>query len=130
MAVLPGVNSFMKKPVLIVFLALFLCLIMSACSSMLMGGSASGSASLGADKRTAQQVNDDNSITATIRSRYAQDSAVGAANLSVETYAAAVTLKGAVTSFAVRDRAVSIARNTDKVRSVNNQISVNTSNKR
>jgi osmotically-inducible protein OsmY len=115
----------MKKPILIVCL----CLTMSACSSMLMGGSASGTTSLGADKRTAQQVSDDNAITATIRSRYAQDSTIGAANLSVGTYAATVTLKGTVASFAVRDRAVSIARNTDKVRSVNNQISVNTNNK-
>jgi osmotically-inducible protein OsmY len=115
----------MKKPILIVCL----CLMMSACSSMLIGGSASGTTSLGADKRTEQQVSDDNAITATIRSRYAQDSAIGAANLSVETYAATVTVKGTVTSFAVRDRAVSIARNTDKVRSVNNQISVNTNNK-
>jgi osmotically-inducible protein OsmY len=117
----------MKKPILIVFL--FLCLMMSACSSMLMGGSASGTTGLGADKRTAQQVTDDNAITATIRSRYAQDSALGAANLAVETYVATVTLKGTVTSFAIRDRAVSIARNTDKVRGVNNQILVNTNNK-
>ena len=118
----------MKKQILIVSLFLFLCLMMSACSSMLMGGAASGTASLGADKRTAQQVSDDNAITATIRSRYAQDSALGAANVAVETYAATVTLKGTVPSFAIRDRAVSIARNTDKVRGVNNQIAVNTNN--
>jgi osmotically-inducible protein OsmY len=114
----------MKRPILIVCL----CLLTSACSSMLMGGSASGTTGLGADKRSTQQVTDDNSITATIRSRYAQDSAISAANISVETYAATVTLKGTVASFAMRDRAVSIARNTDKVRGVNNQILVNTGN--
>ncbi len=96
---------------------------------MLVGGSASGTTSLGADKRTAQQVADDNAITGTVKSRYAVDSAIGAANLTVETYAATVTLKGTVASFAIRDRAVSIARNTDKVRSVNNQILVNSNNK-
>ncbi|HSD70106.1 MAG TPA: BON domain-containing protein [Woeseiaceae bacterium] len=106
-----------------------LCLVTSACSSMLMGGSASGTTGLGKDNRTAQQLADDNAITATIRSRYAQDSAISAAKLSIETYMGAVTLKGTVPSFAVRDRAVSIARNTDKVRSVNNQIAVNTNNK-
>jgi osmotically-inducible protein OsmY len=115
----------MKKAILIACL----CLVMSACSSMLMGGSASGTTGLGTDKRTAQQVSDDNAITATVKSRYAQDSALGAANVIVETYAATVTLKGTVASFAIRDRAVSIARNTDKVRSVNNQISVNTNQK-
>lgn len=94
-----------------------------------MGGSASGTTGLGSDSRTQQQVSDDNAITATIRSRYAQDSAISAANLSVQTYMAVVTVKGTVSSFAVRDRAVSIARNTDKVRSVNNQILVNSNNK-
>ena len=115
----------MKRAILIASL----CLVTSACSSMLMGGSASGTTGLGSDNRTAQQLTDDNAITATIRSRYAQDSAIGAANLSVETYMGTVMLKGTVASFAVRDRAVSIARNTDKVRNINNQISVNTNNK-
>jgi osmotically-inducible protein OsmY len=119
-----GVNLFMKNAILI----LSLCLAMSACSSMLMGGSASGTTDLGEDRRTSRQVSDDNAITATIRSRYAMDTAIGAAKVSIETYAGTVTLKGTVPSFAIRDRAVSIARNTDKVRSVNNQILVNTNN--
>jgi osmotically-inducible protein OsmY len=115
----------MKNAVFIVCL----CMTMSACSSMLMGGSASGTTDLGADRRTSQQVSDDNAITATIKSRYALDSAIGSADVTVDTYAGTVTLKGTVASFATRDRAVSIARNTDKVRNVNNQILVNTNNK-
>jgi hyperosmotically inducible protein len=94
---------------------------------MLMGGSATSTTGLGTDKRTSQQLTEDNTITATIRSRYALDSSIKSANISVDTYTGIVTLKGAVNGFDVRDRAVSIARNTDKVRSVNNQIIVNTS---
>jgi hyperosmotically inducible protein len=94
---------------------------------MLMGGSATSATGLGTDKRTSQQLTEDNTITATIRSRYALDSSIKSANISVDTYTGIVTLKGAVNGFDVRDRAVSIARNTDKVRSVNNQIIVNTS---
>ena len=93
---------------------------------MLMGGGASGSTGLGGDKRTSQQTSEDNAITATIRSRYSQDTAISSANVKVSTYLRDVTLTGTVGSFAVRDRAVSIARNTDKVRAVNNQIQVNT----
>lgn len=106
---------------------LCLCLLLGACSSMLMGGSATSTTGSGTDNRTSQQLTEDNAITATIRSRYALDSAIKTANISVETYTGIVTLKGAVNGFDVRDRAVSIARNTDKVRSVNNQIIVNTS---
>ena len=102
------------------------CGLLGACSSLLLGGSASGGPALGADSRTAAQVTEDNAITATIRSRYSADTALGAANLGVSTYQRTVTLSGTVKAFDVRDRAVQIARNTDKVRSVDNQIRVDT----
>jgi osmotically-inducible protein OsmY len=103
------------------------CLLSSACSSMLLGGSATGNPSLGHDPRTAQQLSDDNAITSSIKTRYHVDSVIGKASVGVATYMGTVTLSGTVGSFDVRDRAVSIARNTDKVGSVNNQILVNSS---
>jgi len=93
---------------------------------MLLGGASSGSPGLGGDRRTALQMSEDNAITAAIRSRYNMDTAVSAANIGVLTYMKDVTLSGTVGSFALRDRAVSIARNTDRVRAVNSQIQVNT----
>lgn len=92
---------------------------------MLIGGGTSNSAKIGDDKRTEQQIRDDSAISAAVRSRFQQDSVLAAAGIGIATYLQAVTLSGTVGSFEVRDRAVSIARSTDKVHTVNNQIQVN-----
>lgn len=96
-----------------------------ACSSMLVGGGNSSGGQLGADKRSPEQAASDHSITATIRSRYAADSAISRFNLGVDTFNGTVRLSGTVDSFEVRDRAVRIADGTSGVRSVRNDISVN-----
>jgi osmotically-inducible protein OsmY len=94
---------------------------------MLVGSNSAGDGStLGADNRSAAQVSTDDAISATIRSRFAADTALRAANLTVTTRDNNVTLAGEVAAFSDRDRAVRIAGNTDDVRAVNNQISVNT----
>ncbi len=93
---------------------------------MLLGNSSSGSGELGADDRSTVQISADNALSATIRSRYAADTALGAAELKVRSVNYNVTISGTVSAFADRDRAVRIARNTDGVRTVDNQISVNT----
>ena len=93
---------------------------------MLVGGSASGGADLGEDRRSTAQMNADDSLTGTIRSRFAQDSGIRQYDVGVSTRNGVVTLTGTVGSFAIRDRAVGIARNTDGVGSVSNQIAVNT----
>lgn len=103
------------------------CIVLSACSSMLLGGGAAGGPGLGGDARTAAQISEDNAITATIRSRYSADTGISRSGIGVSTYLRAVTLTGTVNAFDIRDRAVQIARNTDKVRSVDNQIRVDTS---
>ena len=109
----------------LVLVALMLGLV--SCSSMLVGGnSAGGGSTLGNDGRSAAQISADDKLSATIRSRFNSDTALRAANLSVSTSNYTVTLGGTVAAFADRDRAVSIARNTDQVRAVKNQISVNT----
>jgi hyperosmotically inducible protein len=101
------------------------CLLATACSSMLIGGANPGDARIGNDTRTEQQINEDAAISAAVRSRFKLDSAVAATGIGIATYLQTVTLSGTVGSFDIRDRAVSIAKSTDKVRSVNNQIQVN-----
>lgn len=100
---------------------------LAACSSMLVGGGNSTGGQLGTDNRSPAQLQADNAISATIRSRYAADSAISRFNLGVDTINGVVRLSGSVDSFEVRDRAVGIARRTDGVRSVRNDISVNRS---
>lgn len=100
---------------------------LAGCSSMLVGGgSSAGGSALGADNRSAAQIYADDSISAIIRSRFAEDTALASAGLDVTTMEYNVTLSGTVAAFSDRDRAVRIARNTDNVRVVNNQITVNT----
>jgi len=101
-------------------------LLTAACSSMLLGDGSSGNNQLGVDNRSNDQISADNAISATIRSRYGADTALAEAALVVRTEGNVVTVSGQVRSFEDRDRAVGIARNTAGVRSVNNQISVNT----
>jgi osmotically-inducible protein OsmY len=111
----------MKNSILI----LGICLLLSACTAMLMGGSASQSGGVGDDRRNAQQTSDDRLITANIASSYSKDSMLKAAGIGVVSRMGTVTLTGTVASFDIRDRAVSIARSTQNVRTVNNQIIVN-----
>ena len=106
----------------IVCMALFL----QACSSMLVGGSASGGQELGSDSRSRAQMNADDRLTGTIQGRLAQDTEISRHTVTVNTKNYVVTLSGTVGTFAVRDRAVRIARDTDGVQSVRNQIAVNT----
>ena len=93
---------------------------------MMLGGSASGGVELGTDNRSTAQMRADDSLTATIRGRYALDTEISQYKIGVSTRNHAVTLSGTVGAFAIRDRAVRIARDTDGVRSVSNQIAVNT----
>jgi osmotically-inducible protein OsmY len=101
-------------------------LLLTACSSMLIGGVNPGNASIGDDKRNEQQIRDDAAISAAVRNRLGLDPALSASGIGIATYMGTVTLSGTVNAFDIRDKAVSIARSTDKVRGVNNQIQVNT----
>lgn len=115
-------NSVIRPPLICILAA---CLLATACSSMLIGGSNPGSGRIGDDKRTEQQISEDAAISAAVRRRFNLDSAIAASSIGIATHLQTVTLSGTVGSFDIRDRAVSIARSTDKVRSVNNQIQVN-----
>jgi osmotically-inducible protein OsmY len=94
---------------------------------MLIGGMNPGNASIGDDKRNEQQIRDDAAISAAVRNRLGLDSALAASSIGIATYLGTVTLSGTVSAFEIRDKAVSIARSTNKVRGVNNQIQVHTS---
>lgn len=111
----------MKASILVVGI----CMVLSACTSMLLGGPSSAGATLGQDQRSAQQRSDDNAITTLVRQRIGADATTKGAAIDVSTHMRAVTLRGTVESFAIRDRAISIARSIENVRNVDNQIIVN-----
>lgn len=66
----------------------------------------------------------DPGITASVKSRLAADDTVKAFRIDVDTKDAVVTLTGAVDNPVVRDRAVEVARNTEGVRDVVDQLTV------
>lgn len=112
-------------PLLAVVLAASL--ILSACTGMLLGGSSSGSGRpLGSDTRSTSQASADNAISATVRERLSEDNTVSRFPLRVHTVNRRVTLYGTVDSYAARDQAVRVAKSVQGVRTIDNQIRVDT----
>ena len=99
-------------------------LLLSGCTSMLVGGPAAGSHPAGADDRTAATVSADAAITTRIKGKYAADSVVSVFDIGVRSHKGVVTLQGTVGSYAARNQAETIARGTSGVSAVNNLIVV------
>jgi hyperosmotically inducible protein len=72
----------------------------------------------------AQQVLNEGSLTAKIKSKMALDDTVKALSIDVDTDGTEVTLSGSVNSAAERDRAVQLARETAGVTAVHNKLVV------
>lgn len=109
-----------------VILAIVMMIMLPACTSMLLGNASSGDSNISTETRSGSQVAADNTISATIRRKLSADTVVGKFAIGIRTVDSNVTLSGTVGSFPARDRAVQIANDTDGVRSVRNQIMVNT----
>ena len=74
--------------------------------------------------RTVGQTIDDATITAKVKAALLQAADVKGTDVNVDTVNGAVTLKGSVESQAQTDRAVQIARASEGVREINNQLTV------
>jgi hyperosmotically inducible protein len=103
-------------------MVLLVSLALTGCTAMMVGGATTGGYQVGKEERSASINAEDSAITTRIKTRYAEDSVVSVFNIGVRTYEGTVTLSGTVGSILARDRAVSLARQTDGVRGVNNQI--------
>ena len=76
------------------------------------------------EQSTVGQYVDDATITARVKARFAEDKAVGALAIGVETLKGAVQLSGFAKSHTERDRAEELTRATPGVVSVKNDIAV------
>lgn len=76
------------------------------------------------DKSSVAQYVDDASITANIKARHAEDKAVRVTSIGVETRNGVVQLSGFTPSMTEKTRAEEIAKSTDGVKSVKNDIIV------
>ncbi len=102
-------------------------LLASSCTAAKNTGTAVGEGT----KEAAQQVGQaatDASITAAVKMKMADDPLVGAFDIDVDTKDGNVTLNGKVKSKAEADKAVSIARSIDGVKSVKSNLIVEAAN--
>ena len=98
-------------------------LVLAGCSALAIGGS-SGGYSQGNNDRSASIVAQDNATTAAIKAEFSADSLLKGFNIGVRTYKGTVTLSGSVGSLAAREQAVRLARNSNGVVAVTNQITI------
>lgn len=93
-------------------------MLVSACTAMVLGGGSTGASSGSAQSAS------DVEIAAQIRGHFAADSTVAAYNIGVRSIAGNVTLNGKVDNYMAREQAGRLAKATNGVRSVSNQIVV------
>jgi len=106
-------------------LVFLLCLVaLSGCTALVVGGAGVVGYQLGKDERPPAVVTSDSTITTKIKGKYAADDVVSVFNVSVRTYEGTVTLSGTVGSILARERAETLARETNDVKAVNNQITI------
>jgi len=105
-------------------MALLAFILLSGCTALVVGGSGAGGYEPAKDERDAATLTSDSAISAKIDGRYGADPDVNEVNIGVRTYEGTVTLTGTVRNFMVRDEAGRIAKDTDGVVIVNNQIVV------
>jgi hyperosmotically inducible protein len=97
---------------------------LSGCTALVVGGAATAAYQIGKDEREPSVITVDAGITSKIKGKYAVDPVVSVFGIGVRTYEGKVTLSGTVSSYVARDVAVTLAKNTGGVKSVENQITV------
>ncbi len=100
-------------------------LLLTGCTSMLLGNTSSREAPATTTAGSATSAAD-SAISGEIRQKLSADADLGQYTIGIRTQAGRVTLSGTVGGYELRDRAVTLARDTDGVRAVDNRIVVNT----
>ncbi|MEM6641056.1 MAG: BON domain-containing protein [Pseudomonadota bacterium] len=99
-------------------------LLCSGCTALLIGGAAAGGYVVGQDDRPVSQQIDDGTITASVKARLLKDKYAPGWRIDVDTRESVVTLNGRVKSYVARSQAEKIARETDGVKDVVNNLEV------
>lgn len=102
-----------RSAIQLLILGLLLCG-MAACTSVLVGGHATGSS----DERPVSVVQADARITAAVKSALIRDAHVDSINITVQTYRGVVTLIGHTQTANELTRAITLARSIGGVRQV------------
>lgn len=106
-----------------ILLVIFAAITLSGCTSMLLGTNTSSETRVASPQSASPQ---DEAISASIRRQFSADAEVAQFPIGIRTLHGRVTLSGTVGSYAVRDRAIEIASQTNAVGNVDNRLVVNT----
>ena len=99
--------------------------LLSSCVAVVAGGAAAGGYLVGKDERSAAQIVDDASITASIKTRLIGERDIKSLNINVDTYNQVVTLRGKVATTAQKETAIKIAQETKGVKKVVSELNIN-----
>jgi len=94
------------------------------CTPALIGGGAAGGYKAATDERTVGTMVDDSTITGKVKAKMMDDAVVKARNIDVDTLNGEVTLTGMVASAEEKSRAVEIARSVQGVKSVRDNLNI------
>ncbi len=98
---------------------------LAGCAAPLVVGGAAATASIAHDRRTTGTVIEDQSIELRIRSAFNKDPELGKqTHINITSFNGIVLLSGEAPTSALRERAGDIARRTQKVRRVHNEIQI------
>ena len=91
---------------------------LSGCALALLGAGAAGGYYVSKDEGSVGEYADDSMVTSKVKSKYLTDSRIKSLNISVSTTDGIVALSGQVPTSEMRQQAITIAENTNGVRSV------------
>lgn len=109
---------------------LILALLMTGCTSMLLGSGSSADSEPGSAAGTEVVAPEDDVVSAEIRTAYDADPQLSQYSISVRTVNSHIIISGTVGSYSARDRAVEIASGIVGTHSVSYRIAVNTALRR
>ena len=109
----------------LIVVALITALSLGGCSAMLMGEGRSAGRPIGSAGASSEASRGDEQIVQIIRGRFAAEPELASARLSVACVNGVVSLRGQVSNYALRDRAVRLAGDVSGVERVVNQIGIN-----
>ena len=116
--------SFTRKNLFVILLVLALQTSLSACTAIVIGGTAVGAYYLGKDERSIEQIADDANLTANVKSALLGNDHIKGWNINVDTYNNVVTLNGFVENNSEYELAEKITLSIKGVKSVESRLKI------
>lgn len=110
--------------VLSVIFSIFFTLLLTGCTTVLIGGAGAGGYAVGTDERPIGVISEDIAITASVKASLIKDEKIEAFNINVDTYRSVVTLAGHVKNRSQLNRAIQLARTVKGVKNVISKLAV------